>query len=130
MIKALLRIFITGIAVWCCVQWLPGFGWQGTTGNEFLNLAIISVIMGLLNLVVKPIIQVLSLPITCLTLGLFCIIINTIMLYLSSWLSHSLFGVGLSIPDFGTAIVAALIISLVSVVLQGLLRVNSSSTTS
>jgi len=127
MVKAILRILITGIAVWCCIQWLPGFGWQGTTGNEFLNLAIISVIMGLLNLVVKPVIQVLSLPITCLTLGLFCIVINTIMLYLSSWLSSTLFGVGLLIPDFGTAIIAALIISLVSVVLQSLFKVNSHS---
>jgi len=76
--------------------------------------------MALLNMLVKPVVEVLSLPLTILTLGLFCIIINTFMLYLTAWVSGGLFGVGFTIANFGVAIVAAIVISIVNGLLQGL----------
>lgn len=75
---------------------------------------IISLIFGLVNAVVRPILTVLSIPITCLTLGLFVLVINAAMLSLTAWLS-TFTPAKLSIDTFfWTAILAALIIGVVS----------------
>lgn len=75
---------------------------------------------GAVNAVVKPIISLLSLPLTCLTLGLFTIIINAIMLMLTVWLT-SFLPVSLTIDSFfWTAVLAAIIVSLVSMLANGL----------
>jgi putative membrane protein len=76
----------------------------------------IGLIFGLVNALVRPIVSLLSLPITILTLGLFTIIINAAMLYLTSWLS-SYTPVHFTIDSFfWTAVLAAIIITVVSLV--------------
>ena len=77
---------------------------------------IIGAIFGLVNAVVRPLVSFLSLPITILTLGLFTIVINAAMLYLTSWLS-SYTPVSFTIDSFfWTALLAAIIITAVSLV--------------
>jgi putative membrane protein len=76
----------------------------------------IGLIFGLVNAIVRPLVRLLSLPITILTLGLFTIVINAAMLYLTSWLSGYT-PVHLTIDSFfWTAVLAAIIISVISVV--------------
>ena len=69
---------------------------------------------------VKPILQLLSLPVTVLTLGIFYLVVNTAMLYLAAWLANGLFGVGFTIATFGSGFVAAIVISIVSAIVNGI----------
>lgn len=82
-----------------------------------LSYLLVGLIFGLVNALVRPIVKVLALPITCLTLGLFAVVINAAMLMLTSWItSHLSFGLHVD-SFFWDAIIASLIISLVSAVI-------------
>ncbi|RPF54382.1 phage holin family protein [Aquisalibacillus elongatus] len=77
-----------------------------------------SVILGILNAIVKPILVIFTLPITFLTLGLFLFVINAITLMLTQWILAGDF----VIEGFGTAILAAIIITILNTILQKLLK--------
>lgn len=79
--------------------------------SSFVSLAIAAAVLGLLNAVVRPIFVFLTFPITIITLGLFLIVINAIMLELTALLVP-----GFTIDGFGWAIVAAVLFSLVSMI--------------
>ena len=64
---------------------------------------------------------VLSLPISVITLGIFYLVVNTLMLYIAAWLANGLFGAGFYIASFGSAFVASIVISLVSALVNGLI---------
>jgi putative membrane protein len=132
MFSFIVRVLINGLALWIASWILPGLDIsttatteavaQGgvTQGSDPLGVVLaylfIGVIFGLVNALVRPIVSLLSLPITILTLGLFTIIINAAMLYLTSWLS-SYTPVHFTIDSFfWTAVLAAIIITVVSLV--------------
>lgn len=73
-----------------------------------------SVILSIINLIVKPILVILTLPVTILTLGLFLIVINAILLMLTA----SLMGNAFHIAGFGTALLAAVIISVLNMLIE------------
>lgn len=128
MIGLLLRVIINAAALWVATLLLPGMevtsgSAEAATGNpelgQILAFLAIGLVFGAVNAVVKPIISLLSLPLTCLTLGLFTIIINAIMLMLTVWLT-SFLPVSLTIDSFfWTAVLAAIIVSLVSMLANG-----------
>ena len=121
----LLRVLVTAASFWVAVWLLPGMEIMtdnGTpdTGETIIALLIVSVVFGLVNAIVRPIVSLLSLPITCLTLGLFTLIINAAMLALTEWLT-SFFPMYVAIDSFfWTAILGALIISIVSTIMNWL----------
>ncbi|MFJ4687879.1 phage holin family protein [Streptomyces sp. NPDC091377] len=84
-----------------------------STGKKVGTLLVIALIFGLVNFVVKPIVQLLSLPLLILTLGLFTLIVNALMLLLTSWLADQ-FDLGFHVEGFWTAVLGGLIISVVS----------------
>lgn len=91
------------------------------TGESIVALLLVSVVFGLINAVVRPIVSLLSLPITCLTLGLFTLVINAAMLSLTVWIT-SFLPVHVVIDSFfWTTILAALIIAVISTVVNRLL---------
>ena len=119
----IVRVIINALALAVACWILTGLDIT-TAGNGALNTALgylfIGLIFGLVNAFVKPIISLLSLPITILTLGLFTIVINAGMLYLTAWIS-SYTAVQFTIDSFfWTAVFAALIISAVSLVASAL----------
>ena len=73
----------------------------------------IAVVFGVVNAIIRPIVTLLSLPFIVLTLGLLIFVINALMLMLTGWLSEQL-GLGFSVDGFWTAVVGALIITVVS----------------
>ena len=75
-----------------------------------------ALVLGLLNAFLRPIILLLTLPLTLLTLGLFTLVINAFVFWVTTW-----FPVGVRVPDFGAAFVDALIVSVVSFVASRLL---------
>jgi putative membrane protein len=128
----IVRVLINGLALWIASWILPGLdiSTSATTaavantgvsqGTETIGLILaylfIGLIFGVVNAFVRPLVSFLSLPITILTLGLFTIVINAAMLYLTSWLS-SYTPVHFTIDSFfWTAVLAAIIISLISLV--------------
>jgi putative membrane protein len=82
------------------------------------------VIFAFLNAFIKPVLQIISLPITIITLGIFGLIVNTLVLYIAAGVSNGLFGTGLVIYSFGSALVASIVISLVTVILNAITGVK------
>lgn len=129
--RFVIQIVVNALALWVAGWVLPGMhieaasvvgsdigGAEGSasTINTILAYLFIGVVFGVVNSLVKPIVKLLSLPVTVLTLGLFTVVINAAMLWLTAWLS-SYTPVTLAIDDFfWTAILAALIISVVSMI--------------
>ena len=111
--RLVLRIIINAIAIWATSMILSGFEFSGS----IINLLIIAVIFGLVNALIRPIIKLLALPITIVTLGLFTLVINALMLWLTVWLSGSLSLEGGIFNSFVTAFLGAIIISIISTVL-------------
>ncbi|MCI8449751.1 MAG: phage holin family protein, partial [Eggerthellaceae bacterium] len=95
-----LRVIGIFIAVAVAVWLVPGIEVGGTV-STWASVLIIALIIALLNMTIKPILQLFGLPITVITLGIFYIIINTALLYLASWLANGLFGIDFIIATFG-----------------------------
>lgn len=112
--KLILRILINAIAIWLTAMLLESFNFDG----DFLNLIIVAIIFGLVNGLVRPIVKLLTLPITLITLGLFTLVINAVMLSLTVWLSNSLSLTGGLFENILVTFVAAIIISVISTVLS------------
>ena len=88
-----------------------------TTGRKVLTLLIVALIFGIVNAIVKPIFTLVTAVAVLLTLGLFLIVINALMLLLTSWLSDQ-FNLGWSVDGFWTAVLGSIIISIISFVLN------------
>ncbi|MEV7995347.1 phage holin family protein [Streptomyces sp. NPDC086077] len=84
-----------------------------STGKKVGTLLVVALIFGLVNFLVKPLVQLLSLPLLILTLGLFTLIVNALMLLLTSWLADQ-FDLSFHVEGFWTAVLGGLIISIVS----------------
>ncbi|MBX9360016.1 phage holin family protein [Streptomyces massasporeus] len=84
-----------------------------STVKEVGTLIIVALLFGLVNFLVKPLVKLLSLPLLILTLGLFTLVVNALMLLLTSWLADTL-DLSFHVEGFWTAVVGGLIISVVS----------------
>ena len=112
-----LRAAITGFALWVVPLIVPGIYFIGgdSTIARVGIIFVVAVIFGLVNAFVKPIVQILSIPLYILTLGLIHIVINALMLWVTSWITEHTTHWGLYIEDFWwTAIWAAIVLSIVS----------------
>jgi putative membrane protein len=110
-----LRVLISGVALWLAEVLLPGITIVGadTTWGRLGVILAVALVFGIVNAVVKPIVNVLSIPLYILTLGLFTLVVNALMLLLTAWITEQT-SWGLRIDDFGDAFVGALIVSVVS----------------
>ncbi|MFQ6850971.1 phage holin family protein [Streptomyces sp. 35M1] len=85
----------------------------GSTGRKALTLVLVALIFGLVNSVVKPVVQLLTFPLFILTLGLITLVVNALMLLLTSWLA-GVVDLSFHVEGFWTAVLGGLIISVVS----------------
>src|SRR5271156_217316 len=121
----LIRAALTGFALWVVTLVVHGLTFVG--GDNRLQRAgiilVVAVIFGLVNAFIKPIVQILSIPLYILTLGLIHIVINALMLWITAWITEHTTHWGLYIERFwGTAIWAAILLSIVSWVLSLIVR--------
>jgi putative membrane protein len=107
-VGVLVKTVIGAAALWVAVQIVPGLDFEGSV----LALLLVSLILGVINAVVRPILTVLSLPLVLLTLGLFLLVVNAIALAIVIWLSGA-FDLGLTSDGFGSTFLGALVVSLV-----------------
>jgi putative membrane protein len=110
LVRVAVNAVAVGVACWLLADiWLRG----GSASERLLRLLLVAVVFGLVNAVVRPVVKLLSLPFIILTLGLLIFVINALMLMLTSWLSGQI-GLGFHVDGFGTALVGALIIIVVT----------------
>lgn len=118
----LLKLAITALGVWIAFSVVPGLAWDGS----LWNLVLVAVLVALANAIVKPILNLLSLPVVILSLGLFLLITNALALQLVIWLSApERLDLGISSTGFFWAtFLGALLISAVRFVAERVLRVD------
>ncbi len=133
-----LRLIVNTLALWVATLIVPGISLLETSGiyapgagavdsqisvPTITALLIVAVVFTLVNAVVKPIVQFLSLPLTILTLGLFLLVVNALMLMLTSWITTTfdLFGAVYEVSGFWAAFFGAIVIGLVNWVLSMLI---------
>lgn len=121
--KFILSWIVTALAVGMAVWIVPGIDIISTV-ESWVAVALIGLVLAAINMSIKPILQILSLPVTIITLGIFYVVVNTLMLYLAAWAVNGIFQVGFHIDSFGSAFVASIVISLVSVILGAITGTN------
>lgn len=105
MIKLIVRLLINAVALWVAASIVSGI----SLSESLVEVLIVALIFGLINALIKPILKILSFPLIIITLGLFTLVINAFLLLLTDWLS-----VALEVDGFWSAVLGAIIISLVS----------------
>jgi putative membrane protein len=119
MTKFILRWAINAIALYLAVIILPGIDLR----SDLVSILWLALIFGLVNALFRPLIQILTCPLIILTLGLFTLVINTFLFWLTSVIGNS-FGFGLTISDpvWWNAFLGGLVVSIVSVVMTLILK--------
>ncbi len=102
---------ITALAVWIAAELVDGIQLVGLK-----NILLVSLVLGLLNVYIKPILKLLTFPLTILTFGLFLIVINTGLLLLTEWIAGKVDQISFAIDGYLPAIIGAIIISIVTFV--------------
>ena len=113
----LLRAALTGVALWVVTLIVPGLSFVGgdTTLRKIGIIFVVALVFGLVNAFIKPIVQIVSIPLYIVTLGLIHIVINALMLWITAWITKHTTHWGLQIDHFWwTAIWAAIVLSIVS----------------
>jgi putative membrane protein len=117
--KLLFRWVISGVSIFIAAWLVPGIRVQGTA---WIVYAVMAVVLGLINATIRPILKFLTCPLIILTFGLFIFVINGLMLWLASFIAVGFFHVGFYIEGFWSAFLGALIISLVSLILNTMIQ--------
>jgi putative membrane protein len=109
----IIKVLVTGLAVWVAAYVLDGVHLE----NDAKTIIIVALVLALLNAIVKPILIILTIPVTIVTLGLFLLIINALMVVWTSNLVD-----GFKVDGWLTAILFSLIVSVVSSILHSIAR--------
>lgn len=111
--RFLLRLLATAAALWVAVLLVPGITFTGS----WIGMLGVALVFGVVNAVIRPILKLLTCPLVVLTLGLFVFVLNALMLWLASEISQA-FGIGFDVDGFIAAFVGALIVGVVSTLLN------------
>ena len=112
--RLILRLLANAAALAVATFLLSGISLTApTTEGKVVTLLVVALIFGVVNAVVKPVFTLVTVPLLLLTLGLFLVVINALMLLLTSWVSTRV-DLGWSVDGFGTAVLGALVVSVVS----------------
>ncbi|WP_132992030.1 phage holin family protein [Gordonia zhaorongruii] len=114
----LIRSAFTGLGLWIATLIVPGvdfdFGDLTSWWEKLGVVLLVAILFGLINGIIKPIVQVLAIPLYVVTLGLIHIVINALMLRITSWCTDNVFPVGLQVDDiFWSGVFGAIVISIV-----------------
>ena len=113
-----IRVVLNAVAVWIATLIVPGVDvTTDSTGKKILTLVVVGAILGLINATIKPIVQLLSLPLTILTLGVFALVVNGLLFWLVSAISSAL-GAPFHVDGFWAGFWGALVVSVVSFLLS------------
>lgn len=108
----LLRLIINGIVFYLIAMYVPGIH-----ANSFAAAVLAAFIFGIVNAIIRPIVLLLTLPFTILTLGLFIIVVNALMFWLATWIAP-----GFKVDGFTPALIGGIIMTVVGIITNHLLR--------
>lgn len=110
--RLLIRLLINAVALWCTARFIDGISytgsWQGLVG--------LSLVFGIVNTFIRPVLSFFSFPIQLITLGLFTLVLNALMLMLTAWVAAR-FDIAFTVRGFVAALLGSIVISLISMVL-------------
>jgi putative membrane protein len=115
----IIRLLVNAAALWVATRVVPGVTFDGGV-MPFLGVALL---FGAINATLRPLAKILTFPLILLTLGIFALVVNGLMLWLTSSLSSSL-GLGFHVSGFWAAFFGALVVSVVSALLSLTVRPN------
>jgi putative membrane protein len=118
----LVRLLVNAAALWVATRLVPGVSYDGGA----LPLLGVALVFGVVNAFLRPVAKILTFPLILLTLGIFALVINGLMLWLTSSLSSAL-GLGFHVSGFWAAFWGGLVVSIVSTMLSMLIRDSSAS---
>lgn len=108
-----MRIMINALAIAAAIKLVNGISFTG----EWRQIIVIGLLFGVVNTLIKPVVTFFSLPLIVLTLGIFTLVVNALMLMLTAYFSGP-FGLGLHVDGFWPALWGSIIVSLVSILLS------------
>ena len=117
MTRALVRFAVNTLALYAAVWLLPGLRFEGPLGQFLL----VGVVFGLVNGLLRPLLTILTCPLVVLTLGLFTLVINALLLLATGWISAR-WGLGFAVDGFGAALLGGIIVGITSTILALFLR--------
>ena len=115
----IIRWIVTAVAVGAAVWIVPGITAVGS--DSAMAIAVMALVLSLVNVSLKPVLQFLSFPISVLTLGIFYLIVNALLLELAAWAAAGIFGSGIAISSFGSAMFGSIVISIVSSIINNII---------
>jgi putative membrane protein len=119
--KLLLRWLINAVALFAAAVAVKGIGVEEARWAGWVVFAVVAVIFGLVNALIRPLLKLLTCPLIVLTLGLFTLIINALMLWFTGAIAQ-FFDLGFYVDGFWSAFWGGLVVSIVSVVLNLIVR--------
>jgi putative membrane protein len=115
--RFLLRLIVNTFALWVAVRIVPGITFTGTP----LSLVLVALVFGVVNASIGLVLRIVTFPMTCLTLGLFSLVVNGLLFWLASVVSQDL-GLGYHVDGFLPAVLGALVTSITSMILTFILK--------
>lgn len=118
--KFFIRWLINAVALYVAIVLVPGIELQ-TQASPWVAVILLALVFGLLNALLRPLLMMLTCPLIILTLGLGTLLINTLLFVLTGWVGEA-FGWGFTVSGFIPAFLGALVVSVVSIVLNLLVK--------
>ncbi|MBV6394950.1 MAG: hypothetical protein HFACDABA_00521 [Anaerolineales bacterium] len=115
--KFILRWLINSLAVWAAVSFVPGIHWE----NDWVSVLALGLILTFVNGIVRPLAKLVGCLPIILTLGLFTLVINAFLFWLTGWIGTA-FGVGFTVDGFWPAFLGGLVVSVVGIIMGIFLR--------
>lgn len=123
----IVRLAVNAVALYAAVYIVPGLQGSVLNGQDWVTYVVLGLIFGLVNVFIRPIVKLITLPLTCLTLGLFSLVVNSLLFALTFWIGAQ-FNVTREIA-FVDAFLGALVVSIVSMLLYAVIPDNNSNYT-
>lgn len=114
-----LRVLVTAVGLWAAAELVEGV--RMDADRSVVYLLVVALLVGVLNATVRPVLALLSLPLVVATMGLFLLIVNAVTLAIAFAVSAR-FDLGLTSDGFGATLLAAIIVSIIGWLANGLLR--------
>lgn len=117
--QILIKIVVNAVALWAATAIVDGMDvGGGSTADKIVTLIVVAVIFGLVNAIIKPVVKLVALPFYILTLGLITFIINALMLWITDRIAGAAGFAFDASPFFWTAVLGAIVVGIVSFLLQ------------
>lgn len=113
----LIRLIINAVALWVATRLVPGISAEG----NIVTLLVVALIFGSVNAFIRPLLSILTCPLQILTLGLFTLVVNALMLWLTGFIATQL-GLGFTVDGFLPALLGGIIVTVVSIILTMVMR--------